>query len=96
MEAHNYLSDRKETETQIDQIAKTENRIGYQIPKSVSIFRENQKPSAKKRKIRKPQYHKARRQHLRFQALIFGNSMRFFLSPSTSKSNCIRDTDDEA
>lgn len=24
------------------------------------------------------EYHKARRQHLRFQALIFGNSMRFF------------------
>ena len=42
------------------------------------------------------EYNKARRQHLRFQALIFGNSMRFFLSPSTSKSNCIRDIDDEA
>ena len=33
--------------TQIGQIGKTENRIGYQIRKPVSIFRENRKPKAK-------------------------------------------------
>ena len=41
--------------TQIGQIGKTENRIGYQIRKPINIFRENQKPNFKKRNIRKPQ-----------------------------------------
>ena len=50
MEARNCRSDRRETGTQIGQIGKTENRIGYQIRKPVSIFRENRKSHAKKRK----------------------------------------------
>ena len=50
----NCRPDRRETGTQIGQIGKTENRIGYQIRKPVSIFRENRKPNAKQRKIRKP------------------------------------------
>ena len=54
VEARNCRSDRRETGTQIGQIGKTENRIGYQIRKPVSIFRENRKPNAKQRKIRKP------------------------------------------
>ena len=55
MEAPNCRSDRRETGTQVGKIGKTENHIGYQIRKSVSIFRENRKPNAKKRKIRQPQ-----------------------------------------
>ena len=47
MEARNYRPDQRETGTQIGQIGKTENRIGYQIQKPVSTFRENQKPNAK-------------------------------------------------
>ena len=45
----------EETGTQIGQIGKTENHIGYQIRKPVGIFREKRKPDAKKRKIRKLQ-----------------------------------------
>ena len=48
VETRNCRSDRRETGTQIGQIGKTENRIGYQIRKPVSIFRENRKPNAKK------------------------------------------------
>ena len=55
MEERNCRSDRRETGTQIGQIGKTENRIGYQVRKPVNIFRENRKPDTKKRKIRKPQ-----------------------------------------
>ena len=55
VEARNCRSDRRETGTQIGQIGKTKNRIGYQIRKPVSIFRDNRKPNAKKRKICKPQ-----------------------------------------
>ena len=40
MEARNCRSDRRETGTQIGQIGKSENRIGYQIRKPVSIFQE--------------------------------------------------------
>ena len=40
VEAHNCRSDRRETGTQIGHIGKTENRIGYQIRKPVTIFRE--------------------------------------------------------
>ena len=54
MEALNFRLDRRETGTQIGQIGKTENRIEYQNRKPVGIFRENRKPNAKKRKIRKP------------------------------------------
>ena len=43
VEAHNCHSDQRETETQI---AKTENRIGYQIWKHISVFNEYRKPSA--------------------------------------------------
>ena len=44
-------------------IGTTGNRIGYQIRKPVSVFRENWKPNAKKkkRKIRKPQGHQNRK-----------------------------------
>ena len=44
-------------EPEIVQIGKpkTENRIEFQIRKPVNIFRENRKPNAKIRKIRKPQ-----------------------------------------
>ena len=55
MEARNCRSDRRETGTQIGQIGKTENHIGYQIRKPVGIFREKRKPDAEKRKIRKLQ-----------------------------------------
>ena len=55
MEARNCRSDRRETGTQKGQIGKTENRIEYQIQKSVNIFCEERKPNAKIRKIRKPQ-----------------------------------------
>ena len=55
MEARNCRSDRRETGTQVGQIEKTENRIEYQIQKSVNIFCEDRKPNAKIRKIRKPQ-----------------------------------------
>ena len=55
VEPRNYRIDRRETGTQIGQIGKAKNCIGYQIRKPVSIFRENRKPNAKKRKIRKPQ-----------------------------------------
>ena len=55
VEERNCRSDRRETGTQIGQIGKTENRIGYQVRKPVNIFRENRKPDTKKRKIRKPQ-----------------------------------------
>ena len=41
MKARNCRSDRREAGTQIGQIGKTENRIGYQIRKPVSISREN-------------------------------------------------------
>ena len=51
LEARNCRPDRRETGTQIGQIGKTKNRIGCQIRKPVSIFRENRKP---KRKILKP------------------------------------------
>ena len=54
-EARNCRSDRRETGTQIGQIGKTENHIGYQIRKPVGIFREKRKPDAEKRKIRKLQ-----------------------------------------
>ena len=54
VEARNCRSDRRETGTQIGQIGKTENRIGYQIRQPFSIFCENRKPNVKKRKIRKP------------------------------------------
>ena len=47
--------DRRETGTQIGQIGKTENRIGYQIRNPAGIFGENRKPNAKYRKIRKQQ-----------------------------------------
>ena len=56
VEPRNYRIDRRETGTQIGQIGKAKNCIGYQIRKPVSIFRENRKPNAKKRKIRKPQW----------------------------------------
>lgn len=56
VEARNCRSDRRETETPMGQKGKTENRIGYQIRKPVGIFRENRKPNAEKRKIRKPQW----------------------------------------
>ena len=55
VEARNCRSDRRETGTQIGQIRKIENRIGYQIRKPAGIFRENRKPDAEKRNIRKPQ-----------------------------------------
>ena len=55
VEARNCRSDRRETGTQIGQIGKIENRIGYQIRKPTGIFRENRKPDAEKRNIRKPQ-----------------------------------------
>ena len=55
MEAHNCRSDRRETGTPTSSNRKTENRIEFQIRKSVNIFRENRKPNAKIRKIRKPQ-----------------------------------------
>ena len=42
-------------EPKMGQIGKTENRIEYQIRKPVNIFRENRKPNALIRKIRKPQ-----------------------------------------
>ena len=53
VEARNCRSDRRETGTQIGLIGKTENRIGYQILKPVSIFPENRRPNVKKRSIRK-------------------------------------------
>ena len=56
VEPRNYRIDRRETGTQIGQIGKAKNCIGYQIRKPVSIFRENRKPNAKKRKICKPQW----------------------------------------
>ena len=56
VEPRNYRIDRRETGTQIGQIGKAKNCIGYQIRKPVSIFRENRKPNAKKRKIRKLQW----------------------------------------
>ena len=56
VEPRNYRIDRRETGTQIGQIGKAKNCIGYQIRKPVRIFRENRKPNAKKRKIRKPQW----------------------------------------
>ena len=56
VEARNCRSDRKETGTQIGQIGKTENHIGYQIRKPVGIFREKRKPGAIKGKIRKLQW----------------------------------------
>ena len=40
VEARNCRSDRRETGTQIGQIRKIENRIGYQIRKPAGIFRE--------------------------------------------------------
>ena len=43
------------TKNQTLKFGKTENRIEYQIRKPVNIFRENRKPNAKIRKIRKPQ-----------------------------------------
>ena len=55
MEARNYRSDRRETGTRNSSNRKTENRIEFQIRKPVNIFRENRKPNAKIRKIRKPQ-----------------------------------------
>ena len=55
VEARNYRSDRREIGTQIGQIGKIENRIGYQIRKPAGIFRENRKPDPEKRNIRKPQ-----------------------------------------
>ena len=56
MEARNYRSDRRETGTRNSSNRKTENRIEFQIRKPVNIFRENRKPNAKIRKIRKPQW----------------------------------------
>ena len=53
--ARSCRSGRRKTGTQIGLIGKIENHIGYQIRKPVCIFRENRKPNAKKRKIRKPQ-----------------------------------------
>ena len=53
MEARNCHSDRRETGTQIGQIGNTKNHIGYQIQKPINIFSKNQKPMAKKQKIRK-------------------------------------------
>ena len=55
MEARNCRSDRRETGTQIGQIGKTENHIGYQIRKPVGIFREKRKPDAENRKTENPQ-----------------------------------------
>ena len=46
----------EETRTQIGQIGKTEKRIGYQIRKPISIFRENRKSNAEKRNMRKLQW----------------------------------------
>ena len=43
------------TKNQTLKFGKTENRIEYHIRKPVNIFRENRKPNAKIRKIRKPQ-----------------------------------------
>ena len=43
------------TKNQTLKFGKTENRIEYQIRKPVNIFRENRKPKAKIRKIRKLQ-----------------------------------------
>ena len=48
VEARSCRSDRRETGTQIGLIGKTENCIGYQSRKPVSIFSENRKPNAKK------------------------------------------------
>ena len=48
VEVLNCRSNRRETGTQIGQIRKTENRIGYQIRKPLVFFRENRKPNAKK------------------------------------------------
>ena len=48
VEARSCRSDRRETGTQIGLIGKTENCIGYQSRKPVSIFCENRKPNAKK------------------------------------------------
>ena len=48
VEALSCRSDRRETGTQIGLIGKTENCIGYQSRKPVSIFCENRKPNAKK------------------------------------------------
>ena len=65
VEPRNYRIDRRETGTQIGQIGKAKNCIGYQIRKLSSIFRENRKPNAKKRKIRKPQ-RKTKTEKLKF------------------------------
>ena len=56
VDARNCRSDRRETGTQIGQIGKTKNRIGYKIRKPVNIFCENREPNVKNRKIRKPQW----------------------------------------
>ena len=48
VEARSCRSDRRETGTQIGLIGKTENCIGYQSRKPVSIFCKNRKPNAKK------------------------------------------------
>ena len=50
VEERNCRSDRRETGTQIGQIGKTENRIGYQVREPVNIFRENRQPDTKKTK----------------------------------------------
>ena len=65
MKARNCRSDRRETGTQIGQIGKTENRIGYQIRKPVSIFRENRKPNAKQRKSANRNEHQSRKTDLK-------------------------------
>ena len=43
-------------EPKIGQNRKIKNHIGYQNRKTASVFHENRKPDAKKRKIRKPQW----------------------------------------
>ena len=55
VEVCNCHSDGRQIGTQIGQIGITENRIGYQSQKPISISGENRKPSVKKRKICKPQ-----------------------------------------
>ena len=55
VEVCNCHSDGRQIGTQIGQIGITENRIGYQSQKPISISGENPKPSVKKRKICKPQ-----------------------------------------
>ena len=66
VEPRNYRIDRRETGTQIGQIGKAKNCIGYQIRKPVSIFRENRKPNAKNGKSAN------RNEHQNWKTEVFG------------------------